>query len=323
MTRAKNKVLELDLEIDIRWIKRFVAELFQIEMNKMLSNLPEDLQKDNKVEDIHIICNGNGGRNYNREVISVKKKSHLVGASYKSLQSIRLSRNGIYNSLPEALFHPLTLGDSYSTVDDIVESIQKNQKDTLECQKFFSLFDNIFFNYKTSILERQLEWPYNNEPFIKELIQQFLGHDLEHDEKQSLTLLSSIAFHEEIKGNYEKQAFLLSLLLGEKVEIQERKHLFGDVPYQKLGSSLLGIDSGLSGPCYAELNDIQIDIWLDNANDVDESIINEAQENYIRGMMDLFSLSARKIHIRYQIMKKDIGVVLGEDGYLGINTVLS
>ena len=110
MTRAKNKALEIDLEIDVKWIKRFVAELFQIEMDKMLLNLPENLRGDNKLEDTHVLCNGNGGRNYNREVISVRKKSHLVDSTYKNLQSILLSRNGIYHSLPEALFHPLTLG---------------------------------------------------------------------------------------------------------------------------------------------------------------------------------------------------------------------
>jgi len=312
------KELELELDADFTSIKGFVVELFLLEMEKlreMQTNAPE--------EPTYILCNGNSGRNSNKDVMKIRRLSHLVEFTYETLYTIILRRNGIYHSLPEALFHPLALGTVYSSVDDIVSSIRKNQRDTIDCKQFFSLFDNKFLEYKSQLLKRELEWPYNNELYTPVLVKDLLGINVELTQKQAILLLSTVQFHQDIKSSYKLQASLLTMLIDSKVTIAEYRHAYMQTPFGGMGTTALGIDAGLSGPCYDELNDLEISIWVTKPEEIEQNILDKSQEKFVLEIMTLFNLSTRQIFIKYQIEKDYTETYLGKKGYLGLNTSLA
>ena len=127
-------LLKLESIFNLYRLKKYTAELFWIEIHKLF----EHLDFDDEVF-TYIVCNGNSGWRYRRDVIELVSQSHLVKDKYLNFNLISLSRNGIYQSLPEALFHPLALGNAYSTVDEIVTEIQNNTIVSQQCKQFLSV----------------------------------------------------------------------------------------------------------------------------------------------------------------------------------------
>jgi len=328
MYLAKNE-LKSDLEIpktllkiesifDLYRLKKYTAEIFWIEIHKLFDHL----DMDDKVF-TYIVCNGNSGWRYRRDVIDLVSQSHLVDDKYLDFNLISLSRNGIYQSLPEALFHPLALGNAYSAVDEIVMEIQNNSMVSQQCKQFFSLFDSTMFEFKAEMLNKELTWPFNQyEHLIIQLVQEFYGDQLQHTYTQALILLGTIMFNADIKCSFDLQGQLLSLLIGQKVKIKEIPFYFEETPFVRLGDNMLGVDAGLMGKCRTELDDLLIELWLESAQEVDKYVRDKYTQNYIRGVMEHFDITSRDIHINFQINDKANQRTLGEDGYLGINITL-
>ncbi len=325
--------LELKSEFDLPRLKTYISELFWLEIHFLMrqSDLIEN-------EDIfsYVIFRGNSGWRYPRDVIDVVEQSHLFREKYLHYNVITLSQNGLFQSLPEAMFHPLTLGHAYSTVGDIVDEIKSNTIVTEQCRQIFTLFDTAMFEYKTEALEREMTWPYLQDYSPKEkiktkptgksiirLVQEFFQHDLQHTYHQALILLSTIVYHEHLKCSLDLQAQLLTILLSKKVEVKEIPHFYENPPYERLGANVLGIDSGLTGSgCQAELDDLLIKIWLDSAQEVDEYVADKKKQEYILGIMDLFDITSRDIHFEFQINDSATDRILGHDGYLGVNITI-
>lgn len=309
--------LKLKSILDMPRLKTYCAELFWNEIQKIIKHSPKFSDEESFS---YVTCYGNSGKSYTRDVIDVAVQSHLVGEKYEDYNVLALSRNGIYQSLPEALFHPLTLGHVYSNVDDIVHEIRYNASVTNQCRQFFSLFDTLMFEYKAELLERQMAWPYQQQDnSIIRLVQEFYKHDLEHTYTQAIVLLSSIVYNESIKCSYDLQAQLLKLLLDKEVKIKEIPYYHNGLPYNRLGSNTLGIDVGLMGKSQAELDDLLLELWLDSAEEVDDYMADEAKKNYIYGVMDCFDMTSRNVHIKFQISDSAARRELGKDGYLGVN----
>lgn len=308
--------LKFKSDFDLPYLKTFLAELFWLEIDKLM----ERANVDKENEFTYVILDGNNGLRYKRDVIDVTTQSQLLEETYVNFNIISISRNGVYHSLPEAMFHPLTLGHTYSTVDDIISEIKQNTMVTQQCKQFFALFDTVLFDYKAQLLNREMTWPYlQEETSIIELVQELFGHQLEHTYTQALILLTTVVFHEDIKCSFDLQAQLLSLLLNTKVEVREVPHIFIETPYATLGSNILGIDAGLMDPHRAELDDLLVEIWLNSAEEIDLYVANTKKQDYIRQIMACFDLTARHIDISYQINDGATERKLGHDSYLGIN----
>jgi len=324
-----NSELKTDLEIpkpllkvesifDLYRLKKFTAEVFWIEIHKLFDH--HDIDQDVFT---YIVCNGNSGWRYRRDVIELVSQSHLVKDKYLNFNLISLSRNGLYQSLPEALFHPLAFGNSYAAVDEIVLEIQNNSMVSHQCKQFFSLFDSEMFEFKAELLDKEMTWPFNQyEHLVIQLVQDFYGDKLQHSYIQALILLGTIMFNADIKCSFDLQGQLLSLLIGQKVKIKEIPFYFEETPFNCLGENILSVDTGLMGKHRTELDDLLIELWLDSAQEVDKYVRDEYTQNYIRGIMKHFDITSRDIHINFQIDDKANQRVLGEDGYLGINITL-
>ncbi len=107
---------------------------------------------DSGVSDIQVVFNGSFQRNYLNDVshIEVKSRSTSVRASLY----VYLNRDGIYDKLPEGLFHDIDryvkLGSSGSQ-KTFKEEYEKQKNEIEYSRKFFHPFDSLFFNISLAI----------------------------------------------------------------------------------------------------------------------------------------------------------------------------
>lgn len=313
-------MVEMDLEFDVTGIKHLKAELFWLEF-EYLYNYFQNLEDDPEEAELpYIICNGNSGRNYSNDIIDVKLIGHLIDTTYKNIHVVKLSRNGIYHSLPEVLFHSLTIGSTFANVEDIKAAIKYNRRKTEESYRFFSVFDNELFLIKTALFKRQLEWPTGDKRFVGKLVQELLLLEKSNSARQARLLLNTLSKHQHLKDNHEALGEFLTILLEKTVRVKAVRHQFTDSPYTALGEGLLGLSIGLSGTCYAELDDMLIEIWLEDEQDLNTKT--KTEKAYLLGIMELFNIASSAITIQYRVKKEELGVVLGNNGYLGLNTMI-
>ena len=318
--RDSTDMIELDLGFDVTGIKHLKAELFWLEFEYLYTFFQNLEVEPEEAELPYIICNGNSGRNYSNDIISVKLISHLIDATYKNIHVIKLSRNGIYHSLPEVLFHSLTIGSTFANVDDIKAAIKYNRRKTEEAHHFFSVFDNELFLIKAALFKRQFEWPISDQNFVGKLIQEFLLLKNRNSTKQARLLLNTLSKHQDLKSNHKALGEFLTILLEKTVNVKAVRHQFQDFPYGTLGEGLLGLSIGLSGTCYAELDDLLIEIWLEDEDELNTKT--QQEKKYLLGIMELFNVASASVHIQYRVKKDELGIVLGNNGYLGLNTMV-
>jgi hypothetical protein len=97
------------------------------------------------------------------ERIGINDRAYLkdiksISSSYlgfdEEVFTIETYREGIYDYLPEGLFHPPSLGASRKNVDSVVREIRKQKKVEEDARKFFRPFElEVFFTEISSLLK--------------------------------------------------------------------------------------------------------------------------------------------------------------------------
>ncbi|MGG5207709.1 type VI secretion system baseplate subunit TssG [Chryseobacterium sp. MIQD13] len=103
------------------------------------------------VSNIFIERIGINDRAYLKDIKSIS--SSYLGFD-EEVFSIETYREGIYDYLPEGLFHPPSLGASRKNVDSVVREIRKQKKVEEDARKFFRPFElEVFFTEISSLLK--------------------------------------------------------------------------------------------------------------------------------------------------------------------------
>ncbi len=130
-----------------------------------------------------------------------------------------LNRAGIYDTLPEALFHRFSESRSVSGGDMAKESMRVKAEEK-EIRKFFRPFENEIFYRKTGVIQkenRQLKNLYID--FLNGLIPGFWKIDKEIPYYYASRLIKYIPHAGRIAGDFELTSRCLENIIGEKVSI--------------------------------------------------------------------------------------------------------
>ncbi|STC97067.1 hypothetical protein [Chryseobacterium carnipullorum] len=103
------------------------------------------------VSNIFIERIGINDRAYLKDIKSIS--SSYLGFD-EEVFTIETYREGIYDYLPEGVFHPPSLGASRKNVDTVVREIRKQKKIEEDARKFFRPFElEVFFTEISSLLK--------------------------------------------------------------------------------------------------------------------------------------------------------------------------
>ncbi len=191
-------------------------------------------------------------RPFRKDVLNAE----IVDFNYDATQfvKINLSRDGIYDILPEGVFHAPKVDKIKKTVDEMTLEYKIHKKEEEYARKFFLPFENEFFLkvLEKEELEKEILLELNgSKPW--DFFYEFWGLEKEVPEILLSKLIRILPYAHKIVGDLELTVQCLSYLLEEKVEIAEKlyKEQSSAEEQISLGDCRLGLDM-ISGSAYMD-----------------------------------------------------------------------
>lgn len=193
---------------------------------------------------ILIVPNGVIGKSSSKDIERIHLKR--LGEGADNYVYIITNRAGIYDTLPEGLFHKQY---GYSQSNNVRSRVSKTRAEEKRARQFFLPFEILINRYGTSIAYREDVGAYEN---LEPIINQFaIGWPIFKllDQRQSVLFLYTIPIIHQLRNNHERLSGFLSLLLGVNVNIILKtktilRKVYSDL---SLNESRLGVSSVLGG----------------------------------------------------------------------------
>lgn len=90
---------------------------------------------------IMMVRDGNNLSNVSKDIRSVKHRNH-VGIAEGAYIELKTNRRGIYDSLPEGLFHEALFPGKVKDLELILEEMQQHRNEEFFIRRFFSLLES-------------------------------------------------------------------------------------------------------------------------------------------------------------------------------------
>lgn len=202
-----------------------------------------------EVDQVFLKRLGNNNRSFNKDVESINSQVHELEELIVSVSSFR---EGLYDYLPEGLFHPPSLGNHKTRIDEVIARIQKQKKLEMDARNFFQPFElePYFLELNALAKENEFEIMDSSELFldtVKELWPLLAA--LDKDTAKIFVYL--LPFFHTVKGNKEWFEKCLMAFLQVPVHITFEPNEVSDIRAASDAISLsnfyLGISVVLSG----------------------------------------------------------------------------
>ncbi|HTN45465.1 MAG TPA: hypothetical protein VL098_03900 [Flavipsychrobacter sp.] len=198
----------------------------------------ELIQADISMDKIRYIANGSFKRSFRMDIDSITETPN-------GEVEVAVNRDGIYDKLPEGLFHQ-TRAYSGSTVSDMVAEHKRYKAEEKSARRFFRPLEQEFFRY--SLMVEQEERRLTHGMYDDHMLQLFrefwdLDENLPFDKMGMLVRIMPWAAT--LKGNLQLTAKTLELVLQKPV-IAEEVVFMQSIPSEEklsLGYGILGMDT--------------------------------------------------------------------------------
>jgi hypothetical protein len=159
--------------------------------------------------------------------------------------NIRLSRDSIYDALPEGFVHSLTENNTDKSVNQMIKEHKHQKKQEAEARVFFTPFENEIFHYRTKIesVERNFLYKLNGSKPL-DFFYDFWGLSPIYPEILVSKFIQLLPYTYQIVGDIELACQCLSSIIEEKVTFKttSSKEYSDEGEQIKLGENRLGVD---------------------------------------------------------------------------------
>ena len=181
----------------------------------MIKFLPDDINIEDILsylpkESYRVSVNGLHKRNSYKDIINYEETPD-------GKTEFHVGRNGLYNSLPEYMFHPINRFDNIperERIERFAEEYAKQELEKENAHKFFSPIDVLLLDLKTKVKEKINQLSSDNI-----FIQNIIGDTLTEKEKSNRFIQRTIPFLpncKRIRGNKTLITFMLRKVLFEE-----------------------------------------------------------------------------------------------------------
>ncbi|MVT11662.1 type VI secretion system baseplate subunit TssG [Chitinophaga tropicalis] len=210
---------------------------------------------DNKVqeEEVAVQMQNVFTRSFNKDILDAQLDD---SQPYHPFVTMVLSRDGIYDRLPEGLFHAFTPQRQQQSVSEMVAGYKKQQQEQQEARKFFRPLEHEFFLQRVFLEQREKHLLFD--AFGKDaddLFLSFWGIPKGLPREATGRLVRLLPYIHRIAGNLELVGLYLEAILNEPVNIICRNH---PVPVHTgsqtaLGECRLGVDTMTGDLFYTDM----------------------------------------------------------------------
>ncbi|RBL92115.1 hypothetical protein [Chitinophaga flava] len=199
-------------------------------------------------------------RSFNKDILHVKLDD---SQPYQPYILLSLSRDGLYDRLPEGLFHEFSEQHKIRGTTDMVVRYKRQQQQEQQARRFFQPLENEFFLQRVFLEQRE-----------KHLLFDVFGKDADQlfsqfwDIPEGLPgaaanrLVKLLPYMHRIAGNYRMIKLCLQLILEQVVDIRE-DHTPQAVRTEEsvpLGEWCLGVDSMAGNVFYTDMPRVTVTI---------------------------------------------------------------
>lgn len=195
------------------------------------------------VSNIFIDRIGINDRAYLKDIKSIS--SNYLGFD-EEVFTIETYREGIYDYLPEGLFHPPSLGATRKNVESVVREIRKQKKVEDDARKFFRPFElEIFFTEISALLkEFDFEISSDTDALLHTIRELWPLIDV-LDKKSAYIFIYILPFFHQIRGDKKWFERCMSAFLQVPVEVSFSPNIIDRIEQNSdsmlLGNSRLGV----------------------------------------------------------------------------------
>ncbi|MBT2623741.1 hypothetical protein [Chryseobacterium sp. ISL-6] len=231
-----------------------------------ISSLPYDIRAEVIINDLLksgglmgddylIEKDGQFSRAYRYDILASESSNYSLGTA--RFLKLVLSRDSIYDLLPENVVHHNIGNTAEKNVDVMIQEYRIKKQEQKNCRLFFQPFENEIFRYGVKIEEFEQVFLSNLHGLLApESFYDFFGIDRNLYSVMTSKLIRMLPFAHKVVGNIELTAQVLSLILEEEVRITRKnwKKYYDDGQNSLLGDCKLGLDM-ISGNNYDHYSD--------------------------------------------------------------------
>lgn len=271
----------------------------------------------------HIILRSTGtsSRSHKKDVKNITFKN-INDIDYVFIDS---PREGIYDSLPESIFHSFSSSQTKNNTLQVIDEIRRHREEEKYARDFFLPFEQEFFNINRELFS--FEEAFENHSEASVLIRIFKPYfDILHTftAEKAYLFIRLIPYIHDIRNDFKKTKDYLEILLDCSVEIKE--HLIHQQQLMNmnrtLGNSHLGEDFIIGD----EIHDGEFDLIITIKSNSREQIVFkkiESLRNLTHQLCDYFFSAHYCITVNYEHQHTELNTLLDGNNLLGMSLVCS
>ncbi len=289
-------------------------ELALVYENLKAEVIVSEVQENSKSEiDFLIRNNSTFSRSYRRDVLNIEKLEE------ENTLLLNLSRNGIYDSLPEGVFHSKReneKGRSYTA------KRKKYKEEEKSARTFFSPIENEFFFQRLKIEKKERDLLENFYSLKDDLLTDFWKINKAIPKAYILKLVKLLPYSYKIAGNLELTRLSLEKILN--VDVQFNKKLESEVSLKNQERNQLGVDfvtQSKSSTIFQPF--LEVIIGPIKEKQIDEYIKKDGILKFVNVFYDYFIPLELDVITKFLVDKKEGFVLSKEQGpTMGISTII-
>ena len=309
----------------IEEISQYVNQLsFDLKAEMLVAVLAEQ-----RIDPVEVLSayDGQFRRNWTRD-IDKSTIQHLEND--EEMLCLHLNRDGIYDSLPELLFHSNFESENQSA-EDMAKDSMRLKAEEKESRSFFQPFENEIFLQRAQLAmkENQLLKSIYTE-FLTGIIPDFWIADNDLPENYLARLKKLLPLANRITGDLGLTGQSLEFVLNEKVEVTFSADQKEDPDYFEsgiLGSSLLGVDTICGNYVNGFLDDMVFTIGPITNNETGELVKSGRMDKFLDCFYGYFIPFELDVETKYVFGNEESTFILSDPeattiSYLGYNSVI-
>ena len=203
-------------------------------------------------EQIMIQMLGSRKRSFRKDVDAVTEE--VSDYNNREYTVITTHKEGIYDMLPQGLFHSPTLPKNATTQKEVIDNIKKHRVEELNARRLFLPFEAAInhLRIQMALFEGRLDKGAHHDDLVN-LFKNHWGIFKYLDTVQSDTFLQVLPLLHDIRDDYEAAATIMELLLSVPVKISGRQQLSlksANPVFSSLNDTELGINFTTGNAAY-------------------------------------------------------------------------
>lgn len=290
------------------------------EISKLCENLKAEIilsevfkKTELTFDDIAIKNKSSFSRPYRKDILKIRENENHIG--------IELSRNGLYDHLPQGVFH----NHHTNTKKLSYSALRKQQKEEENnARQFFSPLENEFFYQKLNIEIKEQNLLDNFINLNEDFLIDFWKLDVNTSKRYIHRFLRLLPYCSDITGNIELTATALEMIIEEKVTIEKTFIEKTANENNPKSNNILGVDFSLSNSGNQYLFPaLKITIGPSRKKDINYYIENENLLNFIAIFCDYLIPIDYEVVTNFDIIEpKNFKIDKENPSLLGISSTI-